>query len=188
VNVTASKGQTSASDSTNVNVSTGGGGGGAIPVTCDDGKASVTAKTANVFNGLPIPVSITDSQVAVFPIVAPAAGKNAQLVFFQTGDFFDSVPRNMWASKTPCFTPAAQRRFTSPGASAQIAYQVGGGGTVNLTTSGGSSVSFPSGFPMINAAPGETWYVMVENAVPGQCKQANSKGACNISLTPNPAN
>jgi hypothetical protein len=190
VSVTASKGQTSASDSTNVNVSTGGGGGGTVPTTCDDGKQSVVAKTANVFNGLPISVSITDSQVAVFPIVAPAAGKAAQLVFFETGDpFSDKVPRNMWASKTPCYTPAAQRRFgLSSSPSAQVAYQVGGGGTLNMNTVGGSIVSFPSGFPLINAAPGETWYVMVENAVAGQCKQANSKGACNISLTPNPAN
>ncbi|HXU53014.1 MAG TPA: hypothetical protein VN789_13300 [Casimicrobiaceae bacterium] len=166
-----------------------GGGGGTIPTTCDNGKASVVAKTSNVFNGAPLSVAITDSQVAVFPIVAPAAGKAAQLVFFETGDpFSDKVPRNMWASKTPCYTPAASRRFAFPGPSAQVAYQVGGGGTINMSTVGGSLVSFPSGFPMINAAPGETWYVMVENAVAGQCKQANSKGACNISLTPNPAN
>ncbi|HEY7902580.1 MAG TPA: hypothetical protein VIH36_03945, partial [Casimicrobiaceae bacterium] len=100
----------------------------------------------------------------------------------------DNTPRNMWLSKTACFTPAAVSPRKLPAGAypngAQIAYQVAGGGSFNVTVGAVSGVTITAGNPSsIVMAPGETWYLMVENAVAagGGC----TAGSCGIGFTPN---
>jgi hypothetical protein len=185
VGVTASNGTSTASASTNYTVGTGAGAG--VPTKCDDGDSSVSASAITQINGLPIKVSITNSQTAVFPIVVPAGVSKFTVPLVQTGDGSDRVPKSVWISKRPCFTPPASAAAASPLAGTTLAEGLIGykvtTASWNFFVGSTSNVFYGGGFININVMPGDTWYMMVEwySAKGGGCL---SSSGCNVTVTP----
>jgi hypothetical protein len=187
VSVTAADGTNNISKGTTVtsfDPNAGGGGGGTIPTTCtSDGSKVVVGPTIRNFDSQPVFVGLPNKQTAVYPFVIPQSG-NFQLRYFQSGDGSDATSRMAYVSKTPC--DMINHRGSGAYDQQQIAFGTSTGGVIGQVD-GQSKVVFGSQGNVIHGAPGETWYLMVQNK---NAKSLDSCaiGTCALLITPSVSN
>lgn len=163
VNLTASNGASSASASTDFSISTGGSSG--IPSKCTDGKGSVTGPTINDFSGRAQTVKMSNSQVAVIPIVVPQGVSKFTVQLTEYGDATDRTPRNVWLSKNACsVSSTAYPSFGQSYAEGMIGSNLKGAASWNFSIGSSSSIFYDPllGQILPSVRAGETWYMMVE--------------------------